>query len=256
MTERGETNRASRIVARKKTAKEFGTFLKGLARTGNARLAARIAGMDVGTAYDRRIKDADFAARWVIAAAEGEKRAAAGRKRPKGGGGPELVLRIGKKGAQWVRAAPERWSAEIEAAVHVTLRRTGNVSAAADACGLSASALYYRRDKYADFAADWAADLAHARETIPGLLAAAAIASLDPEIAGALPPVNVDQAIRIAKLNGGGEAGGTGGNRYRPPEPSIEEVRDEVVKRIAAIRRHRDRKGGGDKAPPPEGEEP
>ena len=202
----GGGKRASWSMGKRKTAGDFTRFLRALERTGNARAAARMAGMDVGTAYDRRYKDEAFAARWVIAAAKGEAKAAAGRK-PRPGRGPELVLRTGKNGSQLVRAAPERWSAEIEAAFRATLRRTGCVSAAADACGLSTNALYYRRDKYPVFAADWAADLAHARATIPALLAAAAIAVLDPEIAGALPPVNVDQAIKIAQMkSGGGEA--------------------------------------------------
>ncbi len=236
-------------MGKRKTAGDWRRFLRGLARTGNARLAARMAGMDVGTAYDQRIKDEGFAARWETALAESKKRAAAGkaRARRRGGGGGELVLRTTRNGSQLVSAAPGRWSARIEAAFRAALRRTGCVRRAAEASGLSTNALYYRRDKYPDFAAAWAADEAHARDTIPGLLAAATIASLDPEIGGGEEPrVNVDQAIAIARLNG---RGGAGGRRGRPlrPEPSIEEVRDEILQRIRAIKRHREQGGN----PPP-----
>ncbi|HKR25464.1 MAG TPA: hypothetical protein VJS15_09410, partial [Allosphingosinicella sp.] len=94
----------------------------------------------------------------------------------------------------------------------------------------------------------WAEDLAVARERIPALLSAATIAAFDPEIEDeGLPKVNVDQAIAIARLKCGGGGGGAGGRRGRwiRKEPSSEEVRDEVLRRIAAIKAHR-QKGGGE----------
>jgi len=81
-------NRASRIVGKRKTAAEWRAFLRGLARTGNARLAAAEAGMDVGTAYDRRIKNAGFAARWEAALAKAKEKARAPLHRRSGGPPP------------------------------------------------------------------------------------------------------------------------------------------------------------------------
>lgn len=46
-------------------------FLRALARTGNVRVSACEAGVDPGTAYDHRIKDGGFAAKWRAAEAAG-----------------------------------------------------------------------------------------------------------------------------------------------------------------------------------------
>jgi hypothetical protein len=206
-----------------------------------------------GTAYDRRIKDDAFAARMEAARAKGKARAAAGKARLKRAAGQELVLRRTKHGDKLVRAAPGRWCAKAEAIFLAELRRTGCVRWAAAACGLSRTTLYNRRKAYPDFAARWAAAEAEAKERIPALLTAATIASLDPEVEGKdLPRVNVDQAIAIARLKCGDGAAGRR-RRSAPPEPSIEAVRDEVLGRLAAIRRHREK--GGD-SPPLDGSGP
>jgi hypothetical protein len=229
-------------MAKRKTAKEWWEFLRALARTGNVRAAAAAAGMDVGTAYDRRIKDEGFAARFDAARAKGKAAAAAGKARLKKAAGHELVLRRSKHGDKLVRASPDRWSAKVEATFLAELRRTGCVRWAAAACGLSRNALYYRRKTYPDFAERWAAAEAAAKARIPALLTAATIASLDPEVEGEdLPRVNVDQAIAIARLKCGD---GRAGRRGARPEPSIEAVRDEVLQRLAAIRRHRGKEQG------------
>jgi len=160
-----------------------------------------------------------------------------------------LVLRRTRHGDKLVRAGAGRWNARAEAVFLAELRRTGCVRWAAAACGFSTTGLHKRRGIYADFAARWAAAEAEAKERIPALLSAAAIASFDPEVADAdLPRVNVDQAIQIARLKCSGGAAG-GGDRFK--EPPIEEVRDEVLRRIAAIRRHREKGKGRDEAPPP-----
>jgi hypothetical protein len=200
--------------------------------------------MDVGTAYDRRINDEGFAARMDAARARGAAAAAAGKARLKKAG-LELVVRNTGDRTQLVRAAPGRWNAKAEATFLAELRRTGCVRWAAAACGLSRTALYKRRNNYPDFAARWAAAEAEAKERIPALLSAAAIASFDPEVTDAdLPRVNVDQAIAIARLKCGD--GASGRRRGARPEPSIEEVRDEVLRRLAAIRRHREKGGDED----------
>jgi hypothetical protein len=195
--------------------------------------------MDVGTAYDRRIKDDAFALKWAAALEKAKSRPSPARGR----GREELVLRRTKHGDKMVRAAAGRWNAKAEATFRAALRRTGCVRAAARACGFSTTTLYNRRETYPDFAASWAADEAFARERLPGLLSAAAIAALDPEIDDeALPKVNVDQAIAIVRMKGGGTAVAKAG-RYKKPEISIEQARDEVIQRIAAIKRHRERTG-------------
>ncbi|HEV2818557.1 MAG TPA: hypothetical protein VGW40_15210 [Allosphingosinicella sp.] len=236
-------------MAQRKTAGQWQTFRRWLARTGNARLAARQAGMNVGTAYDRRAVDDAFAAKWAAALAEAKANPPS--RKASADKGPGLVVRKTKRGDQLVAAAPGRWSARREAVFFAELRRTGNVRRAAAACGLSTSALYYRRNRYPDFAAGWARMLEEARQRIPELLDAAAIASLDPEAADPdLPPVDVKDAIAICRMRGWGASPspGPGGRRGRivRPEPTIEEVRDEILRRLAAIRRHRNGEDGGE----------
>jgi hypothetical protein len=233
-------------MAKRKTGEQWRTFLRWLGRTGNARLAARQAGMNVATAYDRKIKDDGFAAKWEAMRAKAKARPPSPQART--GKGADLVARKTRHGTQLIRAGLGRWSAKVEAAFRAALRRTGCVRAAARACGLSTTALYNRRANYPAFAAAWAADEAFAKERIPELLSAATIASLDPEIDEAdLPRVNIDQAIAIARLKcGGGSERGRG--RWIRRDPTVEEMRDEVLRRIAAIKRHREK--GQDPAPP------
>lgn len=231
--------------ARKKGAWR-GPFLRELRRTGNARAAARKAGIDDTTAYAARRRDARFAGQWAAAAAAG--RAAAG-KRPAPKRAPregvELVLRRGRKGDQLVKAGAGRWSARIERIVLTTLIQTGCLQRAADACGLSAEALYNRRRRYPEFAALWDAALREAEPRVPQMLTAAAIAGLDPGAAGLdVPKADIDQAIAICRMRGWGMADRPG--RAKPPirvEPSIEEVREEVERRLAALRRSREADG-------------
>ena len=155
------------------------------------------------------------------------------------------MLRRTVHGDKWVRVAAERWSAKVETAFLAELRRTGNVRAAARAIGMSTTALYNRRKNYPDFAARWAAAEAEASERVPALLDAATIASLDPEIEPeGLPPVSVDQAIAICRMKGWGArpalgaAQGGSALRYGPPEPSIEQVRANILARLEAIEAH------------------
>ena len=166
------------------------------------------------------------------------------------------MLRRSKHGDKLVRAAPGRWSERTEEIFFAELGRTGCVKAAAKAAGISTNALYYRREKYPEFAARWAEVEAKAGQRISGLLTAATIASLDPEEAGrgkrrgrgALPKVNVDQAIRIAALKGresGGEARRRGG--IRPRVATNAEVREALEKSLVEFGkrvRARCREGG------------
>jgi hypothetical protein len=237
-------------MAKRKTAEQWRTFLRWLARTDNARLAARHAGMNVATAYDRRIADDGFAAKWAAAVAEARARPPS--RKARADKGREVVLRRSKHGDKLVAAGPGRWNAKVEHSFRAALRQTGCVRSAARACGLSTTALYNRRSNYPEFAAAWAADEAFAKERIPAILTAATIASFDPEIDGeGLPKVNVDQAIQIARLKCGESGAARKRSRHTPPEPTIEEVRDEIKRRLTAIRRHREKGQGGGETPPP-----
>jgi hypothetical protein len=162
-----------------------------------------------------------------------------------------MILRNSKKhGPQLVRAAEGRFNARARELCLTALAATGSVSRAAAAAGLSRETLSKRRAHYPDFAADWAAAEAHAKVHLHGLVVAAGIASFDPEAAAEgpeAPKVSVAEAIAILRLKGGAPSPETGGRRFGgggaandAEEPPIEEVRDEVLKRVAAIRRKRE----------------
>jgi len=222
-------------------------FLRALKATGNVRIAAVEAGVDRGTCYNHRRRDKRFAERWEralettrIGAKNGASRGPA-RTGVFLTGGEDLVLRPSKRcGAQMVKAGKGRWSARAERDFFTALEGTANVRRAAKAAGFSTAALYARKGGHPAFAARWDSIEARAKARLHSLVVEAGIASLDPEAAdsdeAALPKVSVAEAIAILRLKGGGgpESGGRG-----VPEPSVEEVRDEVLRRIAAIRRHR-----------------
>ena len=272
-----------------------GVFLRALRGTGNVRASAARAGVDPGTAYDHRIKDAGFEAKWEAAlgafraaAARGPLHHGASRRGPPVAGRPvprtglglpgaiqpgtrpgeELIARRSKNhGVQMVRAAVGRWDTETEAIFLAGVRETGCVRAAADAAGLSTTAFYNRRANYPDFAERWDAMLEESKTRVPELLNAATIASLDPGVpkrGRRLPKVNVDQAIRISQMNqraAAAAAGGRGrGGRMRHAGVATNaEVREALLKRLAAFRqRIRDRRAGKEEGlgGPDEGDAP
>lgn len=231
------------MAARSKPQIWRNVFLRALARTGNVRAAAVEAGVNSETAYNHRAKDPAFAKAWAAAAAKGKAAAArAAAKARRAGRAGELVLRRTKHGDQLVRAGVGRWSRRAEDVFFAALERTACVRRAAAACGFSTNALYARRGAYPEFAGKWDRVLAAGKAQIPDLLAAAAIASLDPEVAaapqrglGRLPKVNVDQAIRIGAMEEKkrGQRGRGGGT----PEVSDEELTAALLKQLDALNR-------------------
>lgn len=198
--------------------------------------------MDVATAYDRRIRNDAFAERWEVELAKGKARAASGKARL-AGGKAELIARKTKHGTQLVRVGPGRWNAKAEAAFFASLGQTACVRAAARACGFSTNALYARRAAYPDFAERWDRVEAEGRRRLPGILSAASIASLDPEVDGeGLPEINVDQAIRISRIKGSGAAEGErGGIRSGRRVASREEMIRSLTKLLGGLKKRRRR---------------
>ena len=238
-------------------------FLRALRRTGNVRASAFEAGVDPGTAYDHRAKDAGFRAKWagVLKGFRAAEKKRAPLRHPAGGpprrSGEELVLRRSKHGDKLVRAAPGRWSRRVEESFLDGLEATGCVRVAAAAAGLSTNALYGRRAKYPEFAARWDERAARAATQLPGVLSAAALESLAPDVPGAkrrgrarLPKMNVDQAIRVKVSNDNAEArrrgparrGGVSSQESRPQCSEAEEKEELVetfVRLIGMMKRRR-----------------
>jgi hypothetical protein len=143
-----------------------------------------------------------------------------------------------------IRAGPGRWSAKSERVFLAELTASANVKAAARAAGFSTDAVYYRRRKWPAFAAAWDQAKADGYLRIEMLLIHAATATLDPEPSAQetseAPPMSVDQALSVFKLHRADQQGGKP-RRYgwRRQEPDIEEVRAEILRKVAAIEKAR-----------------
>lgn len=236
-------------------------FLKAMARTANARLSGDMAGIDHTTAYQLRDRDPGFAAAWVRARewgrervrAEGRPVFAGGRPRPaRAGEAPPdpraLIARRSKRGeAQIVRVGEGRMTPEDEETFFVHLAAGFGVRHSARVIGFSTTALYSRKRKDPAFEARWKQAREEGLERNDSLLIDAVPLALDPEIIAAVedaPRPSIAEAIRIVSLyRPRGSSGG--GGRNVPPAPSIEAVRDDVLERLRAIRRHRAAEGGG-----------
>ena len=165
------------------------------------------------------------------------------------------VIRSSKTGRVCIaRVGPGRWSARSERLFLEELTATANVKAAARAAGVSAVAAYNRRKLWPDFAAKWDAAKAEGYVRLEMLLIHAATATLDPEPSAAeareaqdeRPEMSVEQAMNLFKLHRASVQGGKP-QRYgwRRREPDIEEVRAEILRKVAAMERARGLKGRG-----------
>ena len=158
-----------------------------------------------------------------------------------------------------VRAGPGRWSVGAERAFLEVLTATANVTAAARAAGVSTVAAYNRRKRWPGFAAAWDEAIAEGYVRLETLLIGAATATLEPvpgpsslrqaqDERGAfegryeMPEMTVAQAMNLVQLHRASQRGGRE-QRYgwRRQLPDIEEVRAEVARRLAALRRARGR---------------
>lgn len=219
-------------------------FLAALARGGSVKGAAEAAGVDRTTAYQARSGDADLAACWAAALAEGRERLARGERPVLAG---NEVVRSSRHGRPCVmRAGAGRWSAGKEALFLTVLEEGANVRRAAAAAGLSTQALYARRRREPAFAESWAAAVRGGYLDVEALLIenaksvlGGAAAPEEAEGAGRLTgEMSVTDAINILKLHRASAKGGAP-QRYdwRAQEPDIEEVRAEVLRKVAAMER-------------------
>ena len=244
-------------------------FLRALSRSGNVTDAARACGLDQSFPYQYRRRNPAFAKSWdrALATAREKLSSRGGGDLPPDGAGPteapasagaragvgkcpklhanELIRssRTGK--CRIVRVAAGRWSAKVEAAFLAELTATANVSAAARAAGVTLQCVYMRRKLWPAFKAEWDAAVAEGFARIETLLVCAATTTLEPEPlpdrAWEGPEMSVEQALKIWLTH---RAGGPGARKQRlggvaRREPDIEEVRQEILRKVAAIKRLR-----------------
>jgi hypothetical protein len=248
----------------KKEPRWVAAFLRALARTGDARAAAKDAGIDHTTAYARRRAHEDFAGLWrgaLVAHAmvkEAEQAAelealrnAGGRPSPgspsasptsPASGRGELVA----SGGQVKRSGQDRWGKRKEAAFFAELAATANVSLAAEAAGVSENAVYQRRLRDGHFRAQWAAVRDTAKASIDMHLLEETKKSFDPDTldtGGVQPRVTIDQAIRISQSGPKAERGAAAPDPFEddsaPSEADeVDAMREQIVRKL---RRMRDR---------------
>ena len=168
------------------------------------------------------------------------------------------VIRSSKKGRVCIaRAGEGRWSAKSERLFLEELTASANVRAAAQAAGVSTVTVYNRRKLWPEFAAQWEEAKAQGYARLEMLLIQAATATLDPEPvlrqaederqdANAMPEMSVEQALNLFRLHRASQQGGKP-QRYgwRRREPDIEEVRAEILRRVAAMEKARDSRERG-----------
>ena len=142
-----------------------------------------------------------------------------------------------------MRAGPGRWSTASERAFLAALTASANVKAAARAAGVSAVAAYNRRRQWPAFAAAWDAAKEEGWVQIEMGLIYAANATLDPEPevdearadAFAGPEMTVEQAMKLWFHRADRERGKAPRYGWRRREPDIEEVRAELLRKVAAM---------------------
>ena len=247
------------------SAEKRDRFLEVLGQTGNRRYAAEAIGVEPRLMDQRREFDPVLDRGWEAALDQADRRLAGANGPFDCIGGRELnVIRRGPDGRlKIVASGPKRWNREVEDRFLAALTACGNLAAATRAIGFNISSVYQRRRKWADFERRVNEALDDAEISIefriatmgsdPGLDAlggsgtgkagGSGEASTDAPV-----PFDADLAMRFLKWREEKRRGG--GRRGRIPKPpSIEEVTETILRRVEAIKRHREREGEED-APP------
>lgn len=237
---------------------ERARFLEVLRETGNRRAAAAI-GTEPRLMDQRREHDPELDRDWEAAVEEADRRLAGAEGPFDCPQGRKLnMIRRGKRGRlQLVAAGDGRWSAEVEQRFKEALRASGNVRAAARSVGFTEGSVWARRRQWPAFAealeqlleeAELALEfrIASMGSNILGEAEMGTVASNCP--LGEPMPFDKDFAMRFLKWR---EEKRRGRGRWAPraQPPSIEEVTEKIVRRVEAIKRHRqreeDKEGGG-----------
>jgi hypothetical protein len=189
----------------RRQARENTAFLAALARTGNARLAARELGAHRSTFTKRRARSAAFAAEWDAALAAAHARLGAP-------GGKRLAalpypVRLANGRLQLRTSPARRIDGAARQAFLAALSATANVRLSARAAGFAHSSFYRLREYDPAFAREMRMALETGYERIEMAL----IESFDPESCRddgwrsndppPIPPMNAAQAIQLLYLH-------------------------------------------------------
>lgn len=231
------------------TAERREAYLGNLRRTGNHQAAAREAAVRAAAAqrYRQRVPDYE---RLCVAALDGAHRRLAGIERggPEDGGAFESIRR-GADGRLKIQALGKRhWSKQTEEWFFEVLRECGNVTASARAAGVSAAAVWKRRREWPAFARRMEVALDEAEVALEFRVACLgtnwteeveAKAPAEPSPAAtAASPFDHEFALRFLKWREEKRRGRAGAVAALP---SAADVRARIIRKVAAIKRHRAR---------------
>lgn len=185
-------------------AQENRAFLLALARTGNARLAARELGAHRAKFTKRRAAHPAFAADWdaALALAQANLAAALPARQP----AAEMIRRT--NGRLQLRAHwPGRLTPEARQAFLSALSATANIRLSAKAAGFTHAAFYQARARDPGFAREWRLALAQGYERLELALLEGAQPESHRDDAWRrndpppIPPMTVNQALQLLHLH-------------------------------------------------------
>ena len=227
-------------------------FLAALERSGSVVAAARAAGITPEGAQKRRRGVATFAAAWGSGLRAYRLARSAALLADEVAAGSRIAGTFGGVGAPRLERPGVPLSPDAIERFLDMLAATANVRRAAAAAGASAAGFYARRRRDDGFRMAWDAALESGRARLESLLLARAIRRFDPdEDGGAIdgdrallseaPPMSVDEAMRLLAMARGKPAGHRREAWRRIP--SMDEVRDSILRKLEAIERHGAREG-------------
>jgi hypothetical protein len=252
----GGKSKRGRKTVRRFIESRRALYLETLRRTGNHRAAARAAGIDPTTAQQRRKRDADFALACLAAEEEAARRLAGAQHMFDGVEDARFeTIRRGRNGRlQIVATRTGKWNKAMEEDYFDVLRASANLAAAARAVGVSESLIWQRRRAWPGFRARMEETLEEAEAVMEFRLAAHGTnvgVGQNGDTQLCVPertqscvstPFDPEFALRFLKWREEKRRGG--GQRGRlPPAPDIAAVTERIVRKVEAIKRHRD-KGG------------
>lgn len=185
-------------------AHENRAFLKALAKTGNAREAARALGAHRAKFTRRRAKHPAFAAEWDAALASAHAMLQKGRAST-----AEPTLHRTPSGRVQLRrpGGRRRLTRAAEQAFLAALSATANVRLSAAAAGFSHAAFYARKKQSPAFAREWRLALARGYERLELALVAGTLAESHRDDAWRhndpppIPPMSCNQALQLLYLH-------------------------------------------------------
>lgn len=191
----------------RRQALENRAFLAALARTGNARLAARELGVHRSTFTKRRARDAAFAAEWDGALATAQSQLNQAQPRRHRSTASPQIIRLANGSLQLRASATRRIDPAARQAFLAALSATANVRLSARAAGFAHSSFYRLRDHDPAFAREMRLALRMGYDRIELAL----IDSFAPESCRddawrsndppPLPPMSVSQAMQVLFLH-------------------------------------------------------